>query len=139
MNPFDVEYEIRQQQRAEAAERNGAAMDDDADVRAYRMVMRAAAMPLAVALPDDFAARVAGRVTSQADASSLLERWAPGLALALLVFFGFAASGNFMTGAVQQLAQMGAGRLPWPLLCAAALALAAVGLSDRVLRIGRGE
>jgi hypothetical protein len=137
MNPFPLNEEMRKQELAEVAERAGAAPGIDADVEAYRLVMRAAALPLAQQLPADFASRMAVAVAVE-EVPSLLDRLAPSVGLALLVIVGIVTSGEYLTGALRQIAEVGSGlgggRLPWPMLCGAVLALAAVGMSDRLLK-----
>lgn len=137
MNPFPLNDEMRKQELAEMAERSAAPAGVDADVEAYRLVMRAAARPLAQQLPADFAAQMAAAVATE-EMPSLLDRLAPGVGLVVLIIAGLGTSGEYLLAAMRQIGELGSGlggdRLPWPMLCGAALALAAVGMSDRLLR-----
>jgi hypothetical protein len=137
MNPFPLNEEMRKQELAEAAEHSAAPAGADADIEAYRLVMRAAARPLAQQLPTDFAAQMAAAVATE-EMPSLLDRFAPSVGLAILVIAGLGTSGEYLLAAMRQIGELGSGlgggRLPWPMLCGAALALAAVGMSDRLLR-----
>ncbi len=137
MNPFPLNEEMRKQALAEAAERSGAPAGVDHEIEAYRLVMRAAAKPLAQQLPADFSAQMSAMVTTE-EVPSMLDRLAPSVGLAILVIVGVATSGEYLATAVRQVADLGSGlgggRLPWPMLCGAVLSLAAVGMSDRLLR-----
>lgn len=137
MNPFPLNEEMRKQELAEAAERAAAPAGVDPDVEAYRLVLRAAALPLAEQLPTDFSAQVAAAVTTE-EVPSILDRLAPSVGLAILIIAGFATSGDYLAAAMRQVSELGSalggGRIPWSMLCGAVLALAAVGMSDRLMR-----
>lgn len=122
--------DMRKQHLAEAAERVDAPPSGDPDVAAYRLVIRSAAKPLQLQLPEDFARSTAAMVTNE-EMPTLLDRLTPVVCLALLVVFAFAGTGDYV---VASLRQLGAERLPWPMLFGALLSLAAVGLSDRFVR-----
>lgn len=132
----EMRDEMRKQALAEAAERAGAGPANDADVEFYRQVLRAAARPLHQQLPTNFAEGIAAMVAAE-EAPSMLDRLAPGLCFVVLLIAGIATSGEFLLGLTFQLVDLGSGRgadrVPWSLLGAALLSLAAVGLSDRVL------
>jgi hypothetical protein len=136
MKSFDIDEERRLQGLAEAAERSGAATSADADIEAYRRVIRAAARPLDVALPAGFAAGIAARVEAPADVG-LLERLGPGIGLVVIGAVGIMSSGRLLLDAGRLVGELGVDRLPWPMLTAAGLALAAVGLWDRALIASR--
>jgi hypothetical protein len=137
MNPFPLNEEMRKQALAEVAERSGAPAGVDPGIEAYRLVMRAAAQPLAQQLPADFSARMSAMVAAE-EVPSMLDRLAPSVGVAILVIAGLATSGEYLASAMRQIAELSSGlaggRLPWPMLCGAVLALAAVGMSDRLLR-----
>jgi len=81
---FD-EREWRLQERALREERLASADSGDAEIEAYRKVVRALREPLHEALPPDFAAGVAARAARlPARGESTLERW---LVRALVVAF----------------------------------------------------
>jgi hypothetical protein len=132
MKTFNSNEEMRKQSLAEAAERAAAPQGHDADVEAYRQVMRAAAKPLPDGLPADFAAQLAAKLAATENVG-LFERWVPGVGLVALALVTVISSKELLIDGGRQLAELGAGRLPWSMLCAAVLALATVGLFDRIL------
>ena len=132
MKSFHLNDEMHKQSLAEAAERAGAPAGRDADVEAYRSVIRAASRPLSEQLPAGFAEAVAARVAEEQP--GLLDRLTPMVGIVVLGTFAIVSSGPYLGGVLQQLDQAGLGRLPWPMLGAAALSLVAVGLSDRWMK-----
>jgi hypothetical protein len=133
MKTSDSNEEMRKQSLAEAAERAAAPLGRDADVEAYRQVIRAASKPLPDGLPADFAAQLVAKLAPSEEVGTL-ERWTPGVGLAALAIVALASSNELLIGVARQLSELGVGRLPWPMLAAALLSLAAVGLSDRILK-----
>jgi hypothetical protein len=82
------------QERALRAERGGESAASDAHAAQYRLVARALREPPLDSLPQDFAARVAARVTATAPARGTGERiesWLEGALVALLLCAGAAA------------------------------------------------
>jgi hypothetical protein len=123
------EREERRQAEAEAAERRQLPPGGDPAVDEYRLVIRALRQPLPEALPADFAARVARRLRFAEERGSL-EDW-----LVTVLMLGLAGAG--LVYLLPVLARV-AGRLhvdlptlPWPLLGAAALAVACAWVVDR--------
>ena len=129
MNGHEIEREARLQAMAEAAERQGLPAGADPAVDGYRLVMRALRMPLAHALPADFAARVARRVALPEERHALED----GLLSLLLLGVGITGLVYLQPVMAGVLASMHVDlpRVPWPLLVAAAAAVSVAWLVDR--------
>jgi hypothetical protein len=123
MNSRDPEREARLQAQAEAAERQRLPPGPDPAVDEYRLVLRALRTPPSPGLPMDFAARVARRAIYAEERGSIEDWIITGLMLALAggaMFFLRPLMANILTTFHVSVPQ-----LPWPLLFAAALAVAA--------------
>ena len=135
MNPIDAPHDMHKQALAEAAERSGAPCSSDADVEAYRCVMRAAATPPFEQLPADFARDVAAMLSME-EQVGLFERGLPLLCALALVAAGLTTYGGFFSAAFREIIgstlALGVDRLPWPMLLTAALALGVTAMSDRL-------
>lgn len=132
MNSPDLERQARLQAQAEQAERQRLPASGDAELDAYRLVIRALRQPLAAQLPADFAAGMARRVELPEEKSSL-EDW---LVTALL--FGMAVGGLIymrpvMAAVVSRLQfdLPSLPTLPWPLLGATVASIAIAWALDR--------
>jgi hypothetical protein len=132
MNTHDRELEERLQAEAEAAERAGLPPGGDPVVNEYRLVVRALRQPPNIpGLPMDFARRVARRAIYAEERGSF-EDWFVvvlmlGMAVGALYFLqplaaGIVASFNMKLPSV-----------PWPLLVATALSVAAAWAVDQGL------
>jgi len=134
MNKFDAtEREARLQAAAEQAERNDLPVGD-AELDAYRLVIRAvreAAMP---GLPEDFARRVSVRISPTADQASFED----GMVTLLLLGMALGGGGYFLPRFWPLLASLPL-RLPtmnlpavsWHWIVAAGLAISLAWLIDR--------
>src|SRR5207342_2135439 len=129
MNVHDREHEERLQAEAEAAERLQMPAAGNPAVNEYRLVMRALRQPPPDGLPADFAAHVARRVLFAEERGSL-EDW-----LVTMLMLAMAAGALFyLQPVLGQLAgafQVSLPALPWPLLFAAAIAIALAWAIDQ--------
>jgi hypothetical protein len=123
MNTRDRELEERLQAEAEAAEREGRPAGASPAVDQYRLVLRALRKPPIDGLPMDFAARVARRAIYAEERGSIEDWIITGLMLALAAgaMFFLRPLAARIVGAFH----VDVPQLPWPLLFAAALAVAA--------------
>lgn len=124
MNMHDREHEARRQAEAEAAERAQLPAGADPAVNEYRLVLRALRQPPNVAgLPMDFASRVARRAI-YAEERGTIEDWIItglmlGMAVGALVFL------QPVMAKIVGAFHISLPQVPWPLLFATALAVAA--------------
>jgi len=122
MNVHDREQEARLQAEAEAAERQQLPPAANPAVNEYRLVMRALRQPPPEGLPADFAARMARRVLFAEERGSLEDWLVTGLMLLMAagaLYYLQPVLAQF-TGAFQFTLPA----LPWPMLLAAAVAVA---------------
>ena len=123
MNTHDRDHEERLQAEAEAAERAQLPPGADPAVNEYRLVVRALRQPPNIAgLPMDFAARVARRAIFAEERGSIEDWVITGLMLAMAggaLYFLQPILGNILASIDVKVPT-----LPWPLLFAAAVALA---------------
>jgi hypothetical protein len=132
MNMHDREHEERRQAEAEAAERAQLPPGADPAVNEYRLVLRALRQPPnVVGLPMDFAARVARRAIYAEERGSI-EDWIItglmlGLAVGALVFL------QPLAAKIVAAFHFSLPSVPWPLLSATALAVAAAWAVDQGL------
>jgi hypothetical protein len=134
MNSQDREHEAQLQAAAEQAERSGQPTGDSA-VDAYRLVIRAVRQAPMPALPEDFARRVAARVSPAADKASMED----GMASLLLLGMALGGGGYFLPRFWPLLSSLPLGlpalNLPavsWPLLIAAAAGIGLAWAIDRL-------
>ena len=123
MNTHDREHEERLQSEAEAAERQQLPPGANPAVDEYRLVVRALRQPPSVVgLPMDFAARVARRAIFAEERGSIEDWIITGLMLAMAagaLYYLQPVLGNIVASL-----DIKVPTLPWPLLSAAAVALA---------------
>jgi len=122
MNTRDRELEERLQAEAEAAERQQLPAGGNPGVDEYRLVLRALRQPPFDGLPMDFAARVARRAIYAEERGSIEDWIITGLMLGLAI----GAMYFLQPLAVHIVAafHVSLPSVPWPLLFAAALAVA---------------
>ena len=124
MNMHDREHEERRQAEAEAAERAQLPPGADPAVNEYRLVLRALRQPPKVAgLPMDFAARVARRAIYAEERGSFEDWFIVGLMLLMAagaLYYLQPLATNIVAAFNVKLPSV-----PWPLLFATAVAVAA--------------
>jgi hypothetical protein len=131
MNNRDREFEEGLQAEAEAAERQQLPAGANASVDEYRLVLRALRQPLFDGLPRDFADRVARRAIYSEERGSSEDWIVTGLLLALAV-----GAVYYLQPLLVQIVgafHVSLPTLPWPLLFAAALAVACAWAVDQGL------
>jgi len=125
----ELQREASLQAQAEAAERQGLPHGANPAVDRYRLVLRALRAPLAIDLPADFAARVARRIAPPEERHALED------GLLRLLLLGIGITGLFylqpVLATVLDSMHVSLPRVPWPLLVAAAAAVAVAWLVDR--------
>ncbi|MEO8160276.1 MAG: hypothetical protein ABI588_02575 [Arenimonas sp.] len=129
MSMREREHEERLQAEAEAAERQHLAPGANPVVNEYRLVLRALRREPRQALPADFAARVARRV-SFAEERGSFEDWT-----ITVLMLAMAAGGLFylqpLLAELLGSLNLRLPALPWPLLLAAAVAVGLAWAADR--------
>lgn len=128
MNSNDHERNNRLQQAAEQAERMGSP-PGDADVDAYRLVIRAVRRAPMPAVPGDFAARVVSRLQRSPERAGVED----GLVILLLLGMALGGGGYLMPRLWPMLSALPV-RLPqisWHWIIAAALAIALAWMVDK--------
>jgi hypothetical protein len=131
MNTHDREHEEGLQAQAEAAERQQLPPGTNPAVDQYRLVLRALRRPLAVALPADFAARVARRVLFAEERGTMEDWMVTGLMLAMAggaLYYLQPILAKVVTAIHVPLPS-----LPAPLLVAAAVAVLAAWATEHAL------
>ena len=128
MNNNDNERAIRLQQAAEQAERSGVPAGD-ADVDAYRLVIRAVRQAAMPATPADFAARVASRLQRSPERAGFED----GMVIVLLLGMAMGGGGYFMPRLWPILSALPISLPPisWHWIIAAALAIALAWAVDK--------
>jgi len=127
----DSERELRLQDAADQAEREGAPASD-AGIDAYRLVIRAVRQAAMPELPADFARRVSLRIAPGAEKASFED----GVVTLMLLGMALGGGGYFLPRfwpLLSNLVNVPAMKLPgvsWPLLIAAALGIAVAWAID---------
>lgn len=134
MNKIDAtEREARLQAAAEQAERDGLPAGE-AGVDAYRLVIRAVRQAPMPGLPEDFARRVAARVSPAGDKASFED----GMVTLLLLGMALGGGGYFLPrfwpliASLVSLPTINMPAVSWPLLAATAVGLGLAWAIDRL-------
>lgn len=135
MNHREREHEERLQAEAESAERQQLPASQDPLVNEYRLVLRALRREPSAGLPADFAARIARRVLFSEERGSMEDWLVTALMLVLAVggaIYALPLLSAVMSGLLPRVS-LALPELPWPLLGAAAVAVAVAWVLDRGL------
>ena len=129
MNKIDSNERVaRLQQAAEQAERQGSP-PGDADVDAYRLVIRAVRQAPMPAMAEDFAARIASRLGPGAEPAGIED----GVVILLLLGMALGGGGYFMPKLWPMLSSLPISlpHLSWQWIIAAALAISLAWAIDK--------
>ncbi len=135
MNKIDAtDRDARLQAAAEQAERNDLPVGD-AELDAYRLVIRAVRQAAMPGLPEDFARRVSTRISPTSDQASFED----GMVTLLLLGMALGGGGYFLprfwpllTSLPVRLPPINLPAVSWPLLAAAAVGLGIAWAIDRL-------
>ncbi|MGH8050202.1 MAG: hypothetical protein ACREPB_06030 [Arenimonas sp.] len=134
MTPQEIERELLRQEKAEQREQIHSDTHDDAVIDQYRLLHRLLKRSDVPALPSNFAYQVAQQVEDFEERPQF-ENMTLRVTIVIMVMAGLFFAAPALVAAMQSMLRETT--LPWPMLCAATLALAFAAAIDKASNLYR--